>query len=222
MSKIKNNRTGFVGVEALLILLVLVLIGVVGWMVYNNHKTVKTAATTSTTAAAQKTATAADPYSGWKQYCSSHEKSCFKYPSSWTFQDNCSSECSDIDNVDVSSAGGTDISFTSSIAGVGGYCDPATTPHVIYTKVEPLASVSGLYLVESTRADVTDTTVGLKDATDGQVPKTGDTGRCLDYLSFTAKNTPNASAWLQGKVPDSAKASDLTTAELVLKSYAYQ
>jgi len=222
MQRITKNQSGFGAVEALLILIIVILIGVVGWLVYKDHN--KTPANASTTTST-KTATAAttpDPYAGWQQYCSSHEKACFKYPSSWTAKPDCGGPCTDFDSVNLTSPSNTFVSFTSAETGVGGDCDPTTTPHVIYNVVEPLSKVPGVYFIESSRADIDGIELGLMDSSGGQKPTTGDTGRCLDYLMFDAKNTPYAKVWFHGHVADSAKADDLTTAELIVKSYYYQ
>jgi hypothetical protein len=227
----KLNQKGFSAIEGLLILVIVAIIGGVGLYIYHaNQKTNSTLNTASqensaTAPNVSKNATktvSTGLYSGWSQYCSSHEKACFKYPDSWKSEPNCGGPCTDFDAVNVTSPKGTVVSFTSAEAGVGGDCDPSSTPHVLYGKVEAMPKISGIYFVESTRADIDGTEVGLKDSSDGQTPKVGDTGACLDYLMFKAKNTPDAKVWFHGHVDDAAKTNDLTTAELIIKSFHYQ
>jgi hypothetical protein len=223
MGKIKNNQKGFTAVEILLTLIFLAIIAAIGVYVAHNHNSAKPVATTnaSTTTKSSKSTAAANPYSGWKQYCSPYEKSCFKYPSSWTFADNCApatADCQGFDNVGITSPNGTGIGFTSSVSGLGGECESGT-PDSTYTKVEPLTTVPGLYLVEVTRSDVSGTVIGLEATENGGVPKLGDTGTCEEYLTFTAKNTPSAQVEFTGTVNNPA---DLSTAVLIFNSYYYQ
>jgi hypothetical protein len=87
MGKIRKNETGFSAVEIVLVLVIVGLIGVVGYMVYKNqHKTTAPVATTISTKPASTTpakTAPADPYAGWKQYCDTDHKTCFKYPADW-------------------------------------------------------------------------------------------------------------------------------------------
>jgi Tfp pilus assembly protein PilE len=79
MGEIRKNEAGFSPVEVIIVLIIVALIGVVGWFVYKSqHK-----AAVATTSTATK-AVPANPYVGWKTYCDSTTKDCFKYPNTWT------------------------------------------------------------------------------------------------------------------------------------------
>jgi hypothetical protein len=224
VGKLKNNQSGFTVVEVLLLLIFLAIIGFIGVYVAHNRsgKPVAVSSSTSKSANSSKSTAAPDPYIGWKQYCSAHEKSCFKYPSNWTFTDNCGSAyaCQDMDNVTITSPSKSTVGFTSSVTGRGGDCAGAQDSFI--TTVTPLPKASGLYIVQFSRADVDSVNFGVDDKVDGAIPKTGDTGACFMYTQFAAKNTVNAEASLDGSVPNSAKAADLSDALLILKSYYYQ
>jgi hypothetical protein len=224
MGKLKNNQKGFTAVEILLTLIFLAIIGAIGVYVAHNHKTNKSVVTTnsSTPSSTKSTTTTPNVYAGWKQYCSSNEKACFKYPSTWTFNNRCtpSTDCTGGDNVGVASPNNSQVGFTSYITGRGGDCSGAPDSYI--TSVTHLPRVKGLYIVQLTRADLGDINLGIDDTIHGSVPKTGDTGSCFLYTQFTAKNTPNAGASLNVHVPASAKSSDLNDALLLLKSFYYQ
>lgn len=92
MGKLRNNQQGFTGIEGVLVIACIVIIGLVGFMVYNNHKknapvTAVAPATTKTSAATTTPATtttpAVDLYVGWKEFCSTAENLCIKYPTDW-------------------------------------------------------------------------------------------------------------------------------------------
>jgi Tfp pilus assembly protein PilE len=226
MKKISKNQKGFSVVEAVLMLVIVVLIAVIGYMVYKNGNKTKTSSSNTTVKTTQsstsKSTTATNPYAGWKQYCSSYEKSCFKYPSTWTFTNSCTSStpCDGSDNVGVTSPSNSQIGFTSAITGRGGDC--ANNIDSFVTSVTPLPSVKGLYLVQFNRTDVNFVALGVDDTINGAIPATGDTGSCFMYTQFTAKNTPNAQASLSGQIPLNAKSADLSDAILILNSYYYQ
>lgn len=96
MSKIRSNQSGFSIVEAALILVLVACIGAAGFMVYRNHnKTAKnnsTAANTVKSDTSSKTATASDPYAGWKTYTSSTEGFSIKYPADWALKTGATNE----------------------------------------------------------------------------------------------------------------------------------
>jgi hypothetical protein len=80
MNKTNKNQKGFTAVEALLIILILAVIGLGGYYVYHtNHKTKAVSASTKSVTAA------ANPYAGWKSYCSTVGDICYKYPANWKF-----------------------------------------------------------------------------------------------------------------------------------------
>lgn len=217
----KKNQKGFTLIEGLLAVIFLSLIGFIGYYVWHtNQKDNKTVNSTSLT---EKT-TAVNNYQGWKDYCSTNEKACFKYPTTWKVEDSCSNttDCPNVDSIRFSTPDSSTIYYTSSVAGIGGDCEQGVVPNVVYTKVEKLSNNSGLYLVESTRSDVTVTNFGLADTVKGSPPKVGDTGSCFNYFSFASKNTKNAGASFNASIENSAKPADLKNIELALSSFKYQ
>ena len=228
MQKSHFNRKGFGLIELLLIVVVLGLIGGVGVYLYHQeHKAVTAtiASSTSSKSSAQTsktssttTATSASPYAGWSQYCSAQEKSCFNYPTTWTTK-NVGAVDPAGDGIQLTSPSGTMIWFQSAVSGLGGQCQPSA-PDVSIYKVIAEPHVANLYVIES-GTDGTTTHIGLVNGLNGQAPKLGDTGSCNLSTTFVSKHDPSIDAWLESNGPSSLKASDLSTAELILESYTY-
>lgn len=82
MIRQKQNQRGFTAVEALIIIVVLAAIGVAGYFVAKHADTKNTP--TAITQSTQTASTTANPYAGWKSYCSSVEGVCLKFPTNWT------------------------------------------------------------------------------------------------------------------------------------------
>jgi hypothetical protein len=231
MNKLSKNQKGFTVVEALLFILIVAVIGFGGYYVWHTQHNKKTPVTTTSTSSKSSTSTkpittattTPNPYAGWKQYCSTYEKSCFKYPSTWTLTNECSSSapCPSSENIVLISPDKSTINFESSISGRGGECQPGSADSFI-TSVTPLPNIKSLYLVQFSRADIDGIALGVDDTINGAVPKTGDTGSCFEYTSYTAKNTPNAGVDLSGNVSSSAKSADLSDAIKIINSYYYQ
>lgn len=223
MRKAPLNSKGFGLVAVLLVVVVLAVIGGSGAYVYHkNHKAKASPSTTSTTQTGKTTKTppktTPDPYAGWKQYCSTQEKSCFKYPANWATKDVGAVDPAG-DGLQLTSPNGTVIWFQSAVSGLGGACDPST-PHVYIHTVVAEPKVSGLYLVESgTQAAINH--VGLVNATNGQQPQTGDTGSCIAATTFASHHDPSTYSWFESNGTNNFKLTDLSTAELILKSYTY-
>lgn len=83
----RKESGGFSVIEALIALVVIAVIGLGGWMVWRHSHQQKKAAATKTAApsADKKTSDmqSADPYAGWKSYCDTELKACYKYPNDW-------------------------------------------------------------------------------------------------------------------------------------------
>lgn len=142
MGKLKYNEKGFGVVEAVLVLIIVVLIGVVGYMVYHNHNKTKTAsvATTSstkptTTTPAKATTPTPDPYAGWQSYTLKYEKLAFKYPASWTIQDDSASQglTPNADSVTLTASDGFNVSIDDGWDGGGDPLNLATDSPVSVT-----------------------------------------------------------------------------------------
>jgi Tfp pilus assembly protein PilE len=84
----QKQQSGFGVVEVILIVVVLALVGVGGWYVWNaSQKSNNNSASTNS----GNNQVATDPYAGWKSYCDSTQKVCFKYPADWSFTSDASS-----------------------------------------------------------------------------------------------------------------------------------
>ena len=89
----KVSSTGFSIVEGLIVVVVVAIIGLGGWWVWrHNHQQKKTAtssgSTTNQTGKQSSGTQSSDPYAGWKSYCDTAHKACFKYPANWTLTAN--------------------------------------------------------------------------------------------------------------------------------------
>jgi Tfp pilus assembly major pilin PilA len=221
MPKNSLNTKGFGLIGVLVLIVALAVVAGGGVYVYHqNHKAKTTASTTTShTSTSGKTSTATDPYAGWSQYCSAQEKSCFKYPTTWTTK-NVGAVDPTGDGIQLTSPNGTVIWFQSAVSGLGGACQPGT-PDVFNHKVIPAPHVANLYIVES-GSQSTINHIGLVDGSNGKGPQTGDTGSCVGTTTFTSKHDSSVYAWLESNGTDNLKANDLSTAELILQSYNYQ
>lgn len=220
MRKTRLNTSGFGFVGVLLVLVVLAVIGGVGTYVYHKNHKAKTATSTSKSSSntQHNTPTPVDPYIGWKKYCSPQEKSCFKYPANWTTKDVGATDPAG-DGLQLTSPNGTVIWFQSAVSGLGGACEPST-PHIYIHTVVAEPNVPGLYLVESgTQTAVNH--VGLVNGSNGQQPQAGDTGSCINATTFASHHDPSTYSWFESNGTSNFKLADLSTAELILKSYTY-
>jgi hypothetical protein len=84
MSKNKKS-SGFTVVSILVITIVLLAIAGVSWRVLasNKNTTDNHANNKQTNLSSNNSKQTTDPYAGWKTYCSTTVKACFKYPSDW-------------------------------------------------------------------------------------------------------------------------------------------
>jgi prepilin-type N-terminal cleavage/methylation domain-containing protein len=139
VGKLQNDQKGFSAVEVILVLVIVALIGTVGFMVYNNHKTktmpIASTATTKTATTPAKTTTAPDPYAGWQSYTLKYEKLAFKYPASWTIQDDSASQglTPNADSVTLTASDGFNISIDDGWDGGGDSLNLATDSPVSVT-----------------------------------------------------------------------------------------
>lgn len=229
MTKRSLNSKGLGLLGVLVIIVVLAVVAGSGVYIYHKDHKAKTMASSGTTDktssqknnsnTSRKTSTTTDPYAGWSQYCSAQEKSCFKYPSDWATK-NIGAVDPAGDGIQLTSPSGTVIWFQSAVSGLGGACQPGT-PDVFNHKVTAQPNVANLYIVESgTQSAINH--IGLVSLSNGQAPKTGDTGSCISQTTFTSKHDPSVYAWLESNGVSNFKLSDLGTAELMLQSFYYQ
>jgi hypothetical protein len=111
MNKTQNNEKGFSVVEVVVVVVIVALIGTVGWLVYKNHHKTTTASITTTSATKPTTTTATtqptDPTAGWNTYTLPKEKLTFRYPTTWTVENN----LTDSNNDGIQFTSKTDSSF---------------------------------------------------------------------------------------------------------------
>lgn len=81
-----KKQQGFGTISILIIIAAIALVGFIGLRVYDasqsksNGQVDKPSNQNGSTTGSQP----ADPYAGWKTYCDTTEKACFKYPADWT------------------------------------------------------------------------------------------------------------------------------------------
>ena len=217
-----NSGVGIIGI--LVVIIVVALIGGVSLIAYD-HFIAKSPSVVPTKPDDSKKSPSAtsDPYSGWLQYCSKQEKSCFKYPATWVTKDVGSVDPNG-DGISITSPDGTLLLFQSAVSGLGGTCNPDTDPHVFIDKVIPVPNVSNLYIVETKYGSAGDIIhIGLVNSVDNKAPQIGDIGYCLFYTTFKSLHDSSMNAWFEinGNSNTYLKATDIPTVELILKSYAY-
>lgn len=233
MANKKRFGSGLGIIKIIVALIAILLFIVMGWMVYTNfakksssltpvqsNSSTKPQDNSDTTPSPSDTP---DPYSGWLQYCSQQEKSCFKYPSTWTTKDVGSVDPNG-DGISLTSPNGTLLWFQSAVSGLGGSCDPNTDPHVFIKKVIALPHVSNLYIVETEYGNTGDIThIGIVDSINNQSPQAGDVGSCIYYTTFKSRHDTSTNAWFEinGNSITYLKAVDIPTVELILESYTY-
>jgi len=90
-----NKQSGFGVIVIIVAIVALVILGYAGYRIYTaqTSKPVSTTNTTTNQTNGNNTnqnanTQAVDPYAGWKTYCDTIEKSCFKYPGNWTLNSN--------------------------------------------------------------------------------------------------------------------------------------
>lgn len=220
MKKIQKHTAGFGTVELVLVLIIAALLAGLGWYVWNQNKDKKTVSndTSQNTAITTEKKTATSVYDGWKEYCSLEEKSCFKYPSDWTY----SVITGDSPATQFKSPAGSIVSWSPAISGIGGGCDPETEPHVFINSATPVPAVTGLYVVEYGKSSSTSEDIAIVDS-DTPI-KTGDTGDCIYFGLFDAKHATvegaGAAAQLHARY-EQVKDADKATVKNILLSYRY-
>lgn len=112
----QKYQQGFTAIEGLLIVLVLAVVGFGGYYVWHSQQTtITTAKTTAVSSKATTNTATSSPYSGWNTYTFSKEKLTFRYPTTWTVENN----LTDSSNDGVQFTSKTDSSFEVLI-GAGG------------------------------------------------------------------------------------------------------
>jgi hypothetical protein len=81
--KKQKYQAGLGVVEVIIVLVILALIGVGGWYVWSANQKSQSLVTNSNTTAGN---VPVDPYAGWKLYCDTTQKVCFKYPADWSME----------------------------------------------------------------------------------------------------------------------------------------
>jgi hypothetical protein len=218
----RNSGFGIIGI--FITIIVITIIGGVSWIFYGNFvKKSPPAVSTQSSNSTTSPSSTPDPYSGWLQYCSKQEKSCFKYPNTWATKD-VSSVDPNGDGISLTSPNGTILWFQSAVSGIGGTCNSDTDPHVFIDKVIAEPHVSNLYIVETKYGNTGSVIhIGLVNGVDDHAPQTGDIGYCIHFTTFKSRHDPSIDAWFEinGNSNTYLKPVDIPAVELILKSYTY-
>lgn len=101
MNDLNKNSNGFTVVEVLLVIVTLAIIGGAGYFVAKHidnqaPTAAPTSATTKSATTAKTTTTPApSPYAGWNTYTLAKEKLTFRYPTTWTVENNLTNSSND-------------------------------------------------------------------------------------------------------------------------------
>ena len=125
------------------------------------------------------------------------------------------------DGYQITGPSGASLQFESAVSGLGGACDPSTSPHVFIVKALTEPKVNGLYLLETGNNSTVVKHIGLSDNQAGSMPAVGDTGACIYYTLFKAHHDATINAWFQTN-GNTIAVTDIPTIEKILQSYYYQ
>lgn len=116
----KLDRKGFSIIELLVAVIVVAAIAACGWLAWRHtHDKKKSSGSTSTSSQQEKSSSTSDSsstanvYAGWKSYCDTTYKYCFKYPSTWQLAiETVPQEPCDAGQIDITSPdGAVDVSY---------------------------------------------------------------------------------------------------------------
>lgn len=138
MAKLSRNNQGFSALETILLLVVVGVIGFLGWFVWQMNHNKKSTDTTKPKALQTNKPAAADPYAGWKQYCSTEAGYCLKYPSNWTVSEEDSNMPGYKNAAITAPDGGIKVSYNPNLSGIGGGCP--TNCYFTTTAITPIAT----------------------------------------------------------------------------------
>jgi len=216
--ELKNSKSGFTVVEALLIILVLAVVSFGGYYVWHSQHKTNTSPTSSSTVNTKTSV-------GSQKYCSNQEKACFYFPSNWTTKNvgpGSSVDDSGGDGVSLTSPSGMVLTYQIPSPGIGGDC--SGQPDVFINKVIQNTNVKYLYVVEVGNNSSSVNKVGLMEAANnGQPPQIGDTGTCSFTMLWPSNQVLNTNVSFTGNNSqnNSINASDLSTAVQILQSLYY-
>lgn len=218
----RTNHKGFGALEILIAIVIVVVVAAAGYWYWHAKQTppAKSLATATKTAPTTEQQSAVDQYANWKEFCSTVEKACFKYPADWTITSETDS-AENTSSTKVVSLAGSTVVFDPTISGIGGGCDEATDTHIFVVKAEPQTYVDGIYVVQTGKGSASNVDhIGLSTNNNKGQPATGDTGQCLYYTIFTSHADPNYGAWLQ--TSGTLSTNDIAAVEKIMQSYKYQ
>lgn len=126
----RKDFKGFTVIEILLALIFIALLTLIGLYVVHNHNSSSSAknssSITANTTKPTSTSKTADPYAGWKTYTLQYEKFSFKYPSSYTINDQSSADSSMVtpgtDWLTLTKSDGFVIQIQTGLHDIGGAC----------------------------------------------------------------------------------------------------
>ncbi|HUB93141.1 MAG TPA: hypothetical protein VMB52_01415 [Verrucomicrobiae bacterium] len=248
-----ESNSGFSIVEALLILVIIGILGFTGWYVYHakqaSDKNYSTANSSTVPIykkkVATKTTATANPYAGWKTFCSSVTNACFKYDPTWTFAQcsptqvnmkNYFQDCGQIEDVSLISPNNTRIDWYLLNANDLSVSQCANDPSkVSYSDITQVPNASNLFYVnindsENIAGGYIDR-LALRNGDNGQAPTPSFAGAIcpgFDYFS-TQDGKYVASFGLNYSVNDKPQfntdlpnQSDLSIVKQTLLSFYYK
>jgi hypothetical protein len=186
----RKNQAGLTHLVILLIIVLLAAVGFAGYYVWNQQKNKNpgSAEPAELTLEEAQENEVKDIYEGWKEYCSPEEKACFKYPADWTY----AVTDADTTTLTFKSPAGSEFKWVAAIGGLGGGCDADKDPNIFITGATEVANEPDFYAVEyGTNANQADHIALIYSQ---NAIATGDTGDCIYFPYFEAKNSTYAGA----------------------------
>lgn len=218
---------GFSIIEGAIVVALVCVIGALGYFAYTGQQ--KAVEDKKSNKAEDRAAisTTTDAYAGWEEYCSTIEKSCFRYPSDWKLTKTSAAasgnpEFEDADLATVVSPSGTSLVWTSFLWGLGGGCG-ADTPALDITAVTK--NQDGLYTISYGKGKTSN--MAIVADLEGKVPAVGKASSCLLYPMIKSKDGKREMWLMASGLADnsgniaSIPAADQATLNKILASYSY-
>lgn len=147
-----KQTNGFTIVEIVLIIAVLGLLGYIGYTAWQTASKKTDSQTTQTTGQKEEKKTIADPYAGWKEYCSAAGGYCVKYPTDWVLSEEGTPDPAINAARFTPPAGDFTIQYNPFLDGIGGMAEPGTSLFTTLS-VEKTPEVGGKNVVRGIHED---------------------------------------------------------------------
>lgn len=172
------NSKGFGLLGVLVIVLVVAIAGFSGWFIWNkNHDTKKTTDSSNTNGSNKDDNTTTDPYEGWRTYCETQSKYCFRYPTAWSVE-------SDAVSTTLRNAQKTVMAtFAYKVVKDGGNTD------FYVSTVEPVSALSSLSVVGGFMTDGNSPTYAVVNADQAAPLKKGEVNQFAIAPRYTGADS---------------------------------